>query len=181
VPPNTDDGFYSFKIAAVDSAGNIYGEQTVRIEVITIKTAGAIDVEYISPVTANEDIGCKRNISVYPVRFVMGILEEDNVLAEGIYHTLINIQNNEPRKVRINVRVSVPASFGNDAVLTKAETIELEPYKAIQISGGKINKLLYNTSYYNSSFLSGTVLILARENNLGVSAVYTFYQTNFIV
>jgi len=181
VPPNTADGFYSFKIAAVDSAGNLYGEQSVRIEVITIKTAGAIDVEYISPVTANEDIGCKRNIFVYPVRFVMGILEEDNVLAEGIYHTLINIQNNEPRKVRIIVRVSVPASFGNDAVLTKAETFDLEPYKAIQISGGKINKLLYMTPYYNSPFLSGTVLILARENNLGVSAVYTFYQTNFIV
>ena len=99
----------------------------------------------------------------------MGILEEDNVLAEGIYHTLINIQNNEPRKVRINVRVSVPASFGNDAVLTKAETIELEPYKAIQISGGKINKLLYNTSYYKF-YSFRTVLILREKNNLGVSS-----------
>lgn len=181
VPPNTGDGFYSFKISAVDSQGNIYGEQLVRVEVMTVKTSGGIDVEYIKPVTEYDEPGYKKNNHVYPVRFVMGILEEDNVLAEGIYHTLINIQNNAPRKSRISIRVSVPASLGNNSVVTKAVTYELEPYQALQLSGGKINNLLYQTPYYNSSFLSGTVLIVSRDSNLGVSAIYTFYQTNFIV
>lgn len=181
VPPSTADGFYSFKISAVDAEGIVYGEQSVRIEVITLKTAGGIDVEYVKGIRVNDECECKKNIFVYPVRFVIGCLEEDNVLAEGIYHTLINIQNNEPHKTRINVRISIPASACNEPVVTKAYAFELDPYKGIQISGGKINKLLCSTPYYNSSFLSGTVLITSKEDDLGVSAVYTFYQTNFIV
>ncbi|NLY18187.1 MAG: VWA domain-containing protein [Clostridiaceae bacterium] len=181
VPPNTADGFYSFTISAVDSSGAIYGEQLVRVEVITNKTAGGIDVEYIAPVPEINEAGCKKSNYVYPARFVMGILEEDNVLAEGIYHTLINIQNNTPRRTKISIRVSVPASFGKDSVVTKPIIYELEPFQALQISGGKINNILYQTPFYNSSFLTGTVLITSRESNLGVSAIYTYYQTNYIV
>lgn len=186
VPPDTADGLYNFTISAVDAAGIIHGVQSVEIDVITVKSAGGIDVEYIQVYRIDdEDHDCDRHHEdeyyVYPVRFVIGCPGACGVLAEGIYHTLINIQNNTTRDTSVKIKVSIPPTSGNAPVVTKGVAFDIDPFKALQISGSKINTLLASTPYYNAPFLSGTVLILSKKDNLGVSATYTFYQTNFIV
>jgi hypothetical protein len=182
VPPDTPGGVNNFTISAVDAAGFVYGEQTVQIQVVSqeavIKSGGGMDVEYVRPFRIKDSYGyC---YFVYPVRFVIGALEADGLLAEGVYHTLIHVQNNTPVETKITIKVSVPHVSGKPPIVTRGITLNIDPFESIQISGGKINDLLKKTPYENFPFLSGAVLIASKHANLGVSAAYTFYQTSTV-
>lgn len=181
VPEGTASGIYNFTIIARDTAGTVYGQQAVSIQVVaalpsTIKSGGGMDVEYIRPYRINENHG--HCYYVYPARFVIGTLETDGLLAQGVYHTLILVQNNTPEKAIITIKVSVPHAYGNPPVVTKGVTVSIDPFEAIQISGDKIYQLLRKTPYFEAPFLSGSVLIASKYPNLAVSAAYTFYQVS---
>lgn len=181
VPEGTASGIYNFTIIARDTAGTVYGQQAVSIQVVaalpsTIKSGGGMDVEYIRPYRINENHG--HCYYVYPARFVIGTLETDGLLAQGVYHTLILVQNNTPEKAIITIKVSVPHAYGNPPVVTKGVTVSIDPFEAIQISGDKIYELLRKTPYFEAPFLSGSVLIASKYPNLAVSAAYTFYQVS---
>lgn len=178
VPEGTEPGIYNFTISARDAAGTVYGQQAVQIQVVAvpsaIKTGGGLDVEYVRPFQINESHGyC---YYVYPARFLIGTLETDGPLAQGVYHTLIQVQNTSPAKITITYKVSVPPAYGKPSIVTKGVTLSIDPFESIQIDENKIREILWKTPYADAPFLSGSVLIAINRPILSVSAAHTFYQ-----
>ncbi len=140
---------------------------------------GSIDVEYIEPSVIFVPCGKrdfkrkKKEVLVFPIKFVCGKIFERGPLVPGKYKTAINIINVSETKVWFKKKVvfTFPKDDLSDCVDKK--WVCLRPNEAIEIDCKDLFRKLDCQCYLGEDFIKGFVVLETVSESLRVAAVYT--------